>query len=167
MLTGSFASAYHGVPRATQDIDFVIAPTEPQLRNLIARMAMPDYYVDETAAMEALRNESQFNLLDLDTGWKIDFIVRKSRLFSQTEFSRRTVVDLQGVPVAIARAEDLIIAKLEWAKAGESQRQIEDVVGILRVRFGELDLDYVGRWVRELGLEREWQAAQARSQSSP
>jgi len=26
MLTGSFASAYHGAPRTTQDIDIVIAP---------------------------------------------------------------------------------------------------------------------------------------------
>ena len=26
MLTGSFASGYHGAPRATQDIDLVISP---------------------------------------------------------------------------------------------------------------------------------------------
>jgi len=30
MLTGSFASSFHGTPRATQDIDFVIAPTADQ-----------------------------------------------------------------------------------------------------------------------------------------
>jgi hypothetical protein len=32
MLTGSFASSYHGTPRATQDIDLVIAPKRAQLR---------------------------------------------------------------------------------------------------------------------------------------
>src|SRR5687768_18020216 len=103
MLTGSFAGAYHGVPRATQDIDLVIAPTEEQLRHLIAGFRMPDYYIDEGAAMEALRDESQFNLLDLGTGWKFDFIIRKSRPFSQTEFDRRLAVDLDGMPIAIAR----------------------------------------------------------------
>lgn len=30
MLTGSFATAFHGRPRATQAIDFVIAPTSDQ-----------------------------------------------------------------------------------------------------------------------------------------
>ena len=34
MLTGSFASSFHGVPRATQDIDLVIAPNGEQLRGL-------------------------------------------------------------------------------------------------------------------------------------
>lgn len=164
MLTGSFASAYHGVPRATQDIDLVIAPTEQQLRHLVAGLRMPEYYVDEMAAIEALRHESQFNLLDTGTGWKIDFIIRKSRPFSQTEFARRVVVEFEGLPIAVVRAEDLVIAKLEWAKTGESQRQIEDVAGILRVRSGQLDLEHVERWVRELGLDVQWEAARAQSE---
>ena len=32
MLTGSFASGYHGAPRASQDIDLVIAPSEAQIQ---------------------------------------------------------------------------------------------------------------------------------------
>ena len=32
MLTGSFASAYHGTPRSTQDIDVVVEATPAQLR---------------------------------------------------------------------------------------------------------------------------------------
>jgi hypothetical protein len=165
MLTGSFASSYHGLPRATQDIDLVITPSEPQLRQLVALFRMPDYYVNEHAALEAHRQESQFNLLDLNTGWKVDLIIRKSRPFSQAEFERRMVVEVEGLPIAIVRAEDLIVAKLEWAKVGQSERQIEDVAGILRVRSGELDLSYVERWVRELQLEPQWEAADRRSPS--
>jgi hypothetical protein len=165
MLTGSFASAYHGLPRATQDIDLVVAPTEQQLQRLVSRFRMPEYYVDQSAAVEAYRQESQFNLLDLVTGWKIDLIIRKSRPFSRAEFERRVTVDFEGLPIAIARAEDLIVAKLEWAKAGESARQLEDVTGILRVRLGELDQEYIQRWVRELGLEHEWETAERSSRS--
>jgi len=33
MVTGSFASSVHGVPRATNDIDIVIEPTREQLRD--------------------------------------------------------------------------------------------------------------------------------------
>ena len=54
--------------------------------------------------------------------------------------------------VCVATAEDTIVAKLEWAQAGESERQLRDVVGILEMRRGELDLDYVERWIRELNL---------------
>jgi hypothetical protein len=35
MLSGSFASAYYGVPRSTQDIDLVIAASAEQLRSFI------------------------------------------------------------------------------------------------------------------------------------
>jgi predicted nucleotidyltransferase len=35
MLTGSLASSLYGVPRATNDIDFVISPTRAQLGSLL------------------------------------------------------------------------------------------------------------------------------------
>lgn len=31
MVSGSFGSSFHGQPRATRDVDIVIAPTEQQL----------------------------------------------------------------------------------------------------------------------------------------
>ena len=135
MLTGSFASSYHGAPRATQDIDLVTAP------------------------VRAYDSEGQFNVVDLATGWKAELIMRRSRAFSRAEFDRRTVVEFEGMRVPIATAEDVVLAKLEWAKLGESARQIEDAAGILRARSSELDAPYLERWVRELGIEREWAAA--------
>ena len=159
MLTGSFASAYHGLPRATQDIDFVIAPTRDQLRAFISRLPSTEYYADEAAALEALDGESQFNLIDLRSGWKVDLICRRSRPFSRTEFDRRRRADLAGLPLFVATAEDVILAKLEWAKRGGSARQVEDAAGILRVRRGELDLEYLATWVEQLKLSAEWEAA--------
>ena len=53
MLTGSFASAYHGAPRSTQDIDFVINATPAQLKALVQALPEAEYYVDLTAALEA------------------------------------------------------------------------------------------------------------------
>ena len=160
MLTGSFASAFHGVPRSTQDIDLVIAPSKSQLADFVRMFPPTEYYLSEAAAMEALRDQSQFNVLDLSTGWKIDLIIRKSRPFSEAEFERRMTVDVDGMKLVVVRAEDLVIAKLEWARLGESQRQVEDVAGILRVSAGQVDLGYIERWVGELGLGRQWEEAQ-------
>jgi hypothetical protein len=159
MLTGSFASSYHGAPRATQDIDVVVAATPAQLRALVALLPPTDYYVDEGAAMQAQRDEGQFNIIDLATGWKVDLIVRKARPFSLEEFERREVVDFQGMPLAIATIEDVLIAKLEWAKLGQSQRQIEDAARLLRIRADELDREYLARWIARLGLQEQWAAA--------
>jgi hypothetical protein len=122
MLTGSFASAYYGTARATQDIDLVIAPTADQLRALVRLLPPDEYYVDEGAALDAERRRSLFNIIDLTTGWKIDLIVRQDRPFSLEEFGRRRDVDFAGMRLMIASAEDVVIAKLEWAKSGESQR---------------------------------------------
>ena len=156
MLTGSFASSLHGTPRATQDIDFVIAPSLDRLLVFVRSLDPDQYYVSEAAAAEAHQNEGMFNLIDLRAGWKVDLILRKSRPFSREEFDRRAAEDVGGVRLYVASPEDVIVAKMEWAKRGGSSRQIEDAAGILRVRGEELDRDYIERWTRELGLEREW-----------
>jgi hypothetical protein len=159
MLSGSFASASYGAPRSTQDIDFVIAATPPQLRALIQELPSDQYYAELDAALEAHKRQSMFNVIDLATGWKIDFIIRKSRAFSEEEFRRRRPVDLEGSFLFVATAEDVIIAKLEWSKLAQSQRQIEDVAAILRVRGDLLDRVYLEKWIAELGLKREWDDA--------
>ena len=159
MLTGSFASSYHGAPRSTQDIDFVISPTSDQLRSFVRLLPDTEYYVDEEIALDARLRETQFNVVDIVTGWKIDLIIQKSRSFSRTEFDRRVSVDFQGIRMYVATAEDVLLVKLEWAKLGQSQRQIEDAAGILRIRAGDLDKSYIKHWVRQLQLEEQWEAA--------
>jgi hypothetical protein len=164
MLSGSFASAYYGSPRSTQDIDFVIEATALQLRKFIEMLPSREYYSDLNAALESFQRESMFNVIDLDTGWKIDMIFRKSRAFSKEEFVRRRLLTIEGMPLYIASAEDVVIAKLEWAKLAQSARQIEDAAGILRVRGAELDRTYLENWIRGLELTTEWQAAQRLAQ---
>jgi predicted nucleotidyltransferase len=93
-----------------------------------------------------------FNVLLLESGWKVDLILCKDRAFSRSEFERRIRVDLAGVSVWMATAEDTIVAKLEWARAGESERQLRDVSGILEVAGRRLDRAYIERWVGVLGL---------------
>ena len=163
MLTGSFASVYYGAPRSTQDIDLVIAANPSQLRAFIASLPIGEYYAALDAALEAQRNQSLFNVIDLKTAWKIDLIIRKARSFSQEEFGRRQLLSMHGVSLFVASAEDVILSKLEWSKLAQSQRQIEDAAGILKIRAGSLDHSYLDKWVRELALTKEWNEAQQRA----
>jgi len=156
MVAGSFASTYYGVPRTTHDIDLVIDPSRAALDAFLETLGTDDYYVDAEVARDALAARSQFNVIDMATGWKIDFIVRKDRAFSHEELARRRSAIVMGAQVFVASVEDTIVAKLEWAKLGASERQERDVAGLLEVHRDSLDRSYVEQWVRELELEEQW-----------
>ena len=163
MLTGSFASSIHGMPRATQDIDLVIAPNPTSLEALLKNLPEDRYYVSRDAALDAYRQTSLFNVVDFFSGWKIDFIVRKARDFSRLEFDRRMPANVLGTTVFVASPEDVLISKLEWAKLAESERQIEDAAGIIRTQGHSLDTAYIENWADKLGLQAQWAMAKTKA----
>ena len=162
-VTGSFASSAHGVPRATNDIDIVIAPSRQQLEQLIRQFPESDYATDRDDAFDALARRSLFNVVDYATLWKVDFIIKQQTPFDASRFSRRALVEIAGVRLYTASPEDILITKLWWAKLGESDRQINDAAGILQVQDERLDRDYVERWVAVLELDEQWAAALAKA----
>lgn len=157
MVAGSLASSFHGKPRMTHDADIVIDPTPEGLDRLVAELSAADFYVDLTAARDALRFRRQFNVIDRASAFKVDLIVRKERPFSREEFARRRPAELGGAHLVLATAEDTILSKLEWAKkGGGSDRQLADVAGIVAVRGGALDRAYIERWATALDVLDAW-----------
>ena len=161
MIVGSFASTVHGVARSTQDVDIVVALDRARLTALLRACPEDEYYVSEDAARDALRYESLFNIIDMKTGWKADLIVKKSRPFSVKEFDRRQLMTLGDQQLYVASAEDIVIAKMEWALSSASERQIRDVTGILDVKGSTIDLDYITMWAQKLGLIDLWDRIRA------
>lgn len=160
MIVGSLASTLHGIGRSTQDIDIVVELTLGRLQDLLAALSPDQYYVSDAAAGDAIRGESQFNIIDMETGWKADLVIRKRRPFSIEEFHRRQPAVLFGKQLYVASAEDTIIAKLEWAMMGQSERHLRDIAGILQVKGESLDTAYIDHWVAALGLAASWAHAQ-------
>ena len=72
MVAGSFASTFHGMVRATQDVDVVVVLDRAGIRRLLAELPDDQWYASEEAALDAVRRGSQFNVLDMETGWKAD-----------------------------------------------------------------------------------------------
>ncbi len=161
MVAGSVASSHYGRPRMTHDVDVVLDPTPTDLSSLVGELTRAGLYVNADVAQRALQSRRQFNVIEAGSGLKIDLIIRKERPFSTGELARRRRVDLGlGVEVALATAEDTILSKLEWAsKAGGSERQLGDVVGIIEVNRARLDTDYIERWAAELGVAGLWREA--------
>jgi hypothetical protein len=159
MLTGSFASSYYGVLRATHDIDIVIAPAPQNVNELVHYLNENDYYADQQAALDAHRERSMFDAIDNETGWKIGFILCKTSAYAREAFQRRKAVNFQQARKFVASPEDVIVSKLEWAKMGESARQLEDVAAVLKKQRANVDRPYIEKWVAELGLSSEWARA--------
>lgn len=152
MITGSFASNMHGVPRATQGADVVIEADQGSLDRFLENLGA-EFYASHEAAREALETQRMFNVVHLETGFKVDLIMRKSRPFSQIEFSRRHQVIYFGRSRWFATAEDVILAKLEWAKMGNTERQFTDAVNVAKIQGKALDEAYLQRWAGKLEVE--------------
>jgi hypothetical protein len=153
MFVGSAASTLHGPPRSTQDIDLVVALTLEDVHRLVGAFPDDGYYVSAEAVRDAVLRRYAFNVIDLESGWKADFMVLRARPFSRREFERRQRADVFGTSSWVATAEDTILAKLEWSQlAGGSARQRDDVLGVLEAQWARLDVAYLEHWGAELGL---------------
>jgi hypothetical protein len=152
MISSSFGSSYHGQPRATKDLDIVIAPVEKQLLRFVESLG-EGYYVSPEAVRAAFANNSTFNIIDSLSGWKADFILRKTRAFSRQEFERKGIAEIAGIDVWVTSPEDIILSKLEWSKDNQSERQLMDALGVAVVQWNHLDVDYLRKWAKELRVE--------------
>ena len=151
MITGSFASNIHGIPRATQDADIVIEVQRRTLERFLESLGSA-FYRSSEAAMDALARQQMFNIVHLETGFKVDLIICKSRPFSRMEFSRRRPAFYLGADRWFATAEDTILAKLEWSRIGSSERQFNDALNVAKLQRDNLDRAYLEKWARELGV---------------
>ncbi len=154
MITGSFAGNLYGVPRTTYDADVVIE-AHPVSFAFFPQLIGDDFYVSPEAIEEALKYERIFNIIHMETGFKIDFIVRKNRAYSKGEFARRRLETFRGNMYWFASPEDIILSKLEWSKVGESERQFRDSLGVAQIQGDSLDKEYLEFWSERLGLQQQ------------
>ena len=148
-IGGSFASSFHGIARATQDLDFVVDLPTNRVRDLYQAVS-PCFYADEDTMVDATRRGLSFNLIHLDSGFKFDlFVARRHPLGDDQLRHRRQVTTalLGGDPlhVNMVSAEDIVLAKLLWYRAGGevSERQWNDLVGLVEVQRDIADYVYL------------------------
>ena len=121
MLTGSLVSSFQGNPRSTHDIDIIILITSDNIPDIIKLFPSKDYYINKDTIEEAIKYNSQFNILDINEGDKIDFWILTDSKFDISRFSRRQKIKVFGFEASISTPEDTILQKILWSKlSGES-----------------------------------------------
>jgi hypothetical protein len=163
---GSFASSFHGIARATQDIDVVVELPEVLAKELYLAVS-PDFYADEEMMLDATRRGMCFNLIHLGSGHKFDLFVAGRHPLGDEQLTRRKVVKtaiLAGDPldVPLVSAEDIVLVKLLWYRAGGevSERQWNDLANLAEVQRDRADYNYLQAQASRLGvadlLSRLW-----------
>ena len=150
MITGSIAAGHYAQPRMTRDIDLVVDLEAADAERVVA-LFVDQFECDLDAIRAAIARRSLFNLIHTDAIVKVDFVVRKSTSFRLEEFGRRRRVDIDGQPMWMVSAEDLVLSKLLWAKDSRSELQLRDVRHIVAGQPG-LDWAYVERWADALDV---------------
>lgn len=155
-IGGSLASAAHGVARATIDADLVADLRADHVAPLVRQLSSA-YYLDEARVASAVAHRRTFNAIHLATMVKVDVFVLKARAFDHRELARAVearIGEASTRTFRFASAEDIVLAKLEWFRAGGdvSDRQWSDVVNVVRVRGSNFDWAYTETWCDALGV---------------
>lgn len=156
-LVGSLASSLHGILRATADADLV-AHLQPGQADELAHRLGDAFYASAEAIADAARHHRSFNLIHLATMFKVDVFVPIRRGFdlSCAERARPMMFnEAQNLgPYPVTSAEDVVLKKIAWYREGSgiSDLQWGDILTVLRVQAGRLDLGYMRKWATEIGV---------------
>ena len=158
MISGSVGAMIFGETRLTNDMDVVIELDDVRVDAFLKSFQSDSYYVPPNdVVIEEIRRRGQFNILHIDSGSKVDLIIRKDTDFAREEFSRKRITPFsQKLEVQSATPEDIIISKLNYYNISASEKHIQDILGILAVSGEELDHKYLTAWVDRLGFTSVW-----------
>ncbi|MBN1298317.1 MAG: hypothetical protein JW997_01370 [Actinobacteria bacterium] len=112
MLTGSIVSSLQGIPRSTHDIDIIISVKKTDAHIILKAFSSKDYYINENSVISAIDSKSQFNVIDINEGDKIDFWILTESEFDKSRFLRKQKLTLFGFDAYVSSAEDTILQKL-------------------------------------------------------
>jgi hypothetical protein len=158
-IGGSVASSAHGIPRTTLDVDLVANIGTYHVEQMVQSLQSA-YYIDASMIENAIKTESSFNLIHLETIIKIDVFILKKDAFDQQAMRRAvegtlSMGEAEPFHVRFSSPEDIILHKLSWFRLGgeQSERQWKDILGVLNVQRDFLDYDYMHSWAKRKDVD--------------
>lgn len=152
-ITGSVVSSIYGEPITSLDVDVCLRMTPAQAHALSSSLPSR-FYRSEEALVGSAQGAGMANLVDMDTGIKVDLSVLPNKAYFDSVLARRQRVayGAGGPTFWTVTAEDIVLMKLLWRRDSGSQKQWDNALSVVRAQGGRLDWQYLRKWAGTLGL---------------
>jgi len=129
---------YHGVPRTTVDIDFILQIEEDAIPPFVEFLESKGFAASVEDIQTALREKSHSTLFFRDSLLRLDIQGVYSE-FDRLTLERAIPVNLFGTTIMIGSAEDTFVNKILF----QGEQDLRDALGIFVRNHENLDLDYI------------------------
>ncbi len=147
VIVGGVAVMYHGVPRTTVDIDFILQMDDEQISLFTDFLNSKGFVASATDIRTAFQEKSHSTAFFKDTLLRLDIQGINSDFDTMT-LDRAISVDLFGTSIRIGSAEDTLVNKILF----QGEQDLRDVLGILKRNPERLDFDYIRSTCEMLGI---------------
>lgn len=156
MIAGCVACIMYGEPRLNKAVEVVVNMNGQDAVHLVQAFPPDTYHVPPIEILSQEISQRGFvNLLHFESGLKVDMVFKKSTAHSTLEFTRRSRLEVfTDLSAWVAAPEDVIIAKLQYFREGQSHKHLTDIRGILANTT--VDTGYIEHWASVLGLVDTW-----------
>jgi hypothetical protein len=148
MIVGGFATSYHNRSRTTNDIDVVVQIHANSVKNILQHF--PEWMSVTEEMTELFEQNGMFNITDWQTGIRFDIMAYKDSDYNWAAFQRRGKEVFLEREVYLCAVEDLIIGKLQWYNISNSEKQLSDLMYL--VKAPDINWNYLNNWVEQLNI---------------
>lgn len=155
-IAGSVASSFHGLARTTADADVIVA-IPPAAISRVSAALEPDFHLDAESISSAFRAGRSANIFYKHEFYKVDLFPLSDDAFDEAQIDRAAdgEVEWEGKTFRLpfVSPEDVLLSKLRWWRAcGGSEKQWEDMRGVVKISGPKLDLPYLRNWAAKMKL---------------
>ena len=152
LLSGSFSSNYYGIPRSTEDADFVVQLGGKSITCLRPHLG-PEMKLDPQMSFETVTSTRKHVISVAGTPFTVELFHLSDDPHDQQRFRRRRAVPFRGREVFLPTVEDVIITKLRWALQPQREKDRNDVRDCIAVGAESIDWPYVHNWTARHGTQ--------------
>ena len=154
MVSGSLATNGYGVPRATDDGDFILElPHEGRIADIAG--ALPEAIrLGPQVHFETVTASRMHVCTVADSAFRMELLLLADDPYDRVRFDRRYRLALPFGTIWMPTVEDVIVTKLLWAARAGRLKDQDDCRGVIALQANLVDWEYVCRRCEHHGTRR-------------